>query len=233
MSFRLRSALSVLVLALLAMVGPAMAAENEAKGEDEVLAEKQAEEQKLVVVPLEYRLARTTREEAVAYWQASGASLIGRGYLALGTGSGGDNLAKALDRDVELVDVSGVDFEGMNTARFIFNKGVLYGIQADMASLLNQRSPVMMKYSAEEIDTVEKRLRSKYGKPRQINSILTGIGKKPDILIWKLGGSTLSFVSNSMNATVRLIHEKTEADVQKRRKEVCKEFNTRDRIICW
>lgn len=214
---------SGLLFALFVVGGATVAAENEVP----------TEEAKPAVVPIEYRLTRTTRDEAVAYWQASGARLIGRGYLALGSGSGVDNVAKAVDRDVELIDVSGVDFEGMNAARFVFNRGVLYSIQVDMASLLNQRSAVVMQYSAEEIEAVEKRLRSKYGKPQQVNSILSGRGKKPDILIWKVDGNTLTFVSNSLNANVRLTHPGTEAEVRKRRKEVCKAFNTRDRIVCW
>lgn len=186
------------------------------------------------VARLEYRLTKTTRDEALAYWQASGARVLGRGYLALGSGSGVDNTAQAMDRDVELIDVAGIDFEGIGTARFIFNRGVLYGIQADLASIVNKRSNAVLNYAPADIKAVEAGLRAKYGKPQTLNSIFSGgDGKKPDILVWKVRGDTLTLVSNSLMASLRWVNKATETEVQKRRKEVCKTFNTPDRIICW
>ena len=67
-----------------------------------------------------YRLGRTTLEEARAYWAQNGMKIVGAGHLALGGGSGMDGAARVSAEKVLLVDVSGIDFEGISNARFGF-----------------------------------------------------------------------------------------------------------------
>ncbi len=92
--------------------------------------EQQNSEQIAPVTQMSYLPGHTQAEEIFRYWQEHQVQVIARGYLALGSGSGVDNGSKAYDKNVELIDVTGVDFEGLHTARSMFYKGVLYCVQS-------------------------------------------------------------------------------------------------------
>ena len=72
-----------------------------------------------------YRLGRTKLDEARAYWSQNGMKIVGSGHLALGGGSGMDGAGRVAAEKVLLVDVSGVDFEGISNARFGFYNNTL------------------------------------------------------------------------------------------------------------
>src|SRR5579864_7894182 len=83
-----------------------------------------------------YRLGHTTLDEARAYWSQNGMKIVGAGHLALGGGSGMDRAGRVSTEKVLLVDVSGVDFEGISNARFGFYGNTLYRIQATLTPIL-------------------------------------------------------------------------------------------------
>jgi hypothetical protein len=82
-----------------------------------------------------YRLGHTTLDEARAYWSQNGMKIVGAGHLALGGGSGMDGAGRVSAEKVLLVDVSGVDFEGISNARFGFYDNTLYRIQATLTPI--------------------------------------------------------------------------------------------------
>lgn len=179
-----------------------------------------------------YRLAKTTLEEALQYWQESDATILAHGNLAVGAGSGSDNRGLAFDKDVDLIDVKDIEFEGLNTARFMFYKGVLYGIQVRLQEGLFKENQ-SLNVSAEALDAFRKGLMKKYGNPNESLRSFFSSGKKPDILIWHLMENRLIFTVNDARASLAFINKKIEKAVEQNRKEVCKRFNTKDRRICW
>ena len=135
-----------------------------------------------------YVLGKTKLPDAVAYWRASGAKILGAGHLALGTGSGVDGLSKTSADKVTLVDVTGIDFEGIASARFGFYDKERYVIQARLVpGLLDSKSNV--NYDKEQLASLEKRLRQKYGPPKQQLRSLAAKGRdSPDVFIWNIDG---------------------------------------------
>jgi hypothetical protein len=180
-----------------------------------------------------YRLSQTTRAEADAYWARSGAVISGQGHLALGGGSGIDNVSTAFAPNVDLVDVSGTDFEGIGVARYGFFEGTLYTIQTKLLVPPPQApaKPNRLSYSIEDVDNVMKKLISKYGKANKTSG---APGKTPDTLIWNIGDNRLIF-SRYTNGGASLIldNQKMDAKVKEYVKAVCKTYNTKDRIVCW
>ncbi len=182
---------------------------------------------------ISYVPGQTQAETIFAYWQTQQVKILGRGYLALGSGSGLDNVSKAYDKNVELIDVTGVDFEGLQTARFLFHKGVLFGVQSRLKTPFKDKKPQDLNLTADELDALEKTLIKKYGKPNNSQRSLAADGKKPDILSWNLKDNRLIFSANSLAASLILTNPAIEKEIEKNRKNVCKEFNTKEKIICW
>jgi len=182
-------------------------------------------------VNFSYVPGKTTEQQAMEYWQQSGAQVLGKGHLALGTGQGLDNVSQAYHKDVVLMDVQGVDFEGLPKARFVFYKGTLYSIQVRLRTLL--RKGETQPYTDEQVAQLRRRLEIKHGQPRERKKTLFADGKEPDLLIWHLGGSTMRLQLSSMNTILVYGDPKIEQQVKKSIPSVCKEFNTKERIICW
>jgi len=179
-----------------------------------------------------YELGRTTLEEAVSYWRGSGAHILRAGHLALGTGSGLDGVGKTSAEKVMLVDVAGVDFEGIPSARFGFYEKKLYLVQASLRpGLLSAKTD--LRYDGDQMRALEARLRQEHGPPVEQRSALVKKGEPADLLSWKVDGNSLRFVSNPMSASLVLTNEDTQASIRKYVKEYCKTVNTPGHIICW
>jgi hypothetical protein len=180
----------------------------------------------------EYQLGRTTLDEARAYWSQNGIKVLSSGHMALGTGSGVDGLGKVSAEKVLLVDVAGVDFEGVSTARLGFYDNKLYRIQASLASILNRVNAA--NYSDEQIKDLGARLRKKYGPPSERRRTLyAGKTAGDDVLIWKLPDGKLTLTANAMNASLILSNDKIEAEIRAYVKAYCKTVNTPGHIVCW
>jgi hypothetical protein len=180
-----------------------------------------------------YRLGETTLDAARAYWAQNGMKIVGSGHMALGTGSGVDRLGKVSADRVLLVDVSGVDFEGLSTARFGFFDDRLYRIQASLASIpLNGAKST--NYSEDQLKALGAKLKAKYGKPSaEQRTLLADKKSGPDVLIWKLPDGTLTLNANALYGSLILANEKVEADIKAYVKAYCKTVNTPGHITCW
>lgn len=182
--------------------------------------------------PFRYELGRTTLAEARSHWQSSGAHVLRAGHLALGTGSGLDGVGKTSAEKILLVDVTGIDFEGIPSARFGFYEERLYLIQASLRpGLLNAKTDLL--YDGEQMRALEARLRQEHGRPLEQRS---GFGRKSDpadVLSWKIDGNSLRFVSNPVSGSLVLTNEETQASIRKYVKEYCRTVNTPGHIICW
>jgi hypothetical protein len=186
------------------------------------------------VAPMLLVPAKTTLAEAIQFWQERGMLILGRGHLALGSGSGVDNASEAFDKDVDLIDVDGVDFEGISLARFLFFKGSLYGIQSKLTSpLFKDKQVQRLNFNSEKLDELRKNLLKKYGKPQETSRTFMATGKKPDVFVWHLNGNRLVFSFGEAGASLVLMNQKIANAVEAHRKEVCKSFNTKERRICW
>ena len=179
-----------------------------------------------------YQLGQTTLDEARAYWSQSGVKVLRSGHMALGTGSGIDGVGKVSAEKVLLVDVSGVDFEGVPTARFGFFDNKLYRIQASLASPLNRDSSA--NYTDQQTNALGVTLRKKYGAPSEEHRTLYA-EKKPgnDVLVWKLPDGKLTLTANALNRSLILSNEKMEADIKAYVKAYCKKINSPGHITCW
>jgi len=184
------------------------------------------------VKALVYVPGKTSFEEIYQYWQDSQAKILAQGYLAVGNPSVRDNGRRAYDKSVELFDVDGVDFEGLTKARFMFYKGKLYGIQTRLRTGLRVQNPEDLNMSDEEQDALEKILIKKYGKPHSSQRTFFAPGKKPDVLTWNLKENRLIFSTTFLSAALILKNTAFEKEIERNRKNVCKEFNTKDSIIC-
>jgi hypothetical protein len=183
--------------------------------------------------PFNYVLGQTTLPEAVSYWRASGAHILRAGHLALGTGKGIDGVSKTSADKVMLVDVAGIDFEGITSARFGFFEEKLYRIQAMLRpGLLNAKTD--LTYDKGQLTTLEARLRQKYGQPiQQERSLFVKKNEGADLLTWTVNGGSLRLVSNLVNGSLILTNDATEASIHKYVKEYCKTVNTPGHIVCW
>jgi hypothetical protein len=187
-------------------------------------------------VAFTYRLSQTTRAEMDANWADSGALKLGQGHLALGGGSGVDNVSQAFAPNVDLIDVSGADFEGISVARFGFYDGILYKVQARLLTQVQTKANIYtnqtrVTYSEDDVNNLAKRLVSKYGKASKSSG---APGKVPDTLIWNVGDNQLIFSRfTNGGASLVLDNQKMDAKVKQYVKVVCKSYNTKDKIVCW
>jgi hypothetical protein len=180
-----------------------------------------------------YRLGHTTLDEARAYWSQKGMKVLGAGHLALGGGSGMDGAGRVSAQKVLLVDVSGVDFEGISNARFGFYDNTLYRIQA-MLTPISLKGSSVKSYTDEEIKELGIALRKKYGAPsREQRTMLADKKSGNDVLIWNLPTGKLTLTAIAINGSLILSDEKMEADVKTYIKDYCKSINTPGHIVCW
>jgi hypothetical protein len=179
-----------------------------------------------------YQLGQTTLDAARDYWSRNGVKVLRSGHMALGTGSGIDGLGKVSAEKVLLVDVSGVDFEGLSTARFGFFENKLYRIQASLASPLNRASSANL--TDEQIKALGVKLRKKYGATSEEHrSLYASKTSGNDVLVWKLPDGKLTLTANPLGGALILSNEKMEADIKAYVKAYCKTINTPGHITCW
>ena len=179
-----------------------------------------------------YQLGETTLDAARAYWSQSGMKILRAGHMALGTGSGVEGKGKVAAEKVLLVDVAGVDFEGLTTARFGFFDGKLYRIQASLASVLNAASSANL--SEDQMKSLAAKLKTKYGKPSQeLRTLMADKASGPDVLVWKLPDGKLTLNANVINGSLILSNEMMEADIKTYVKAYCETINTPGHITCW
>ncbi len=180
-----------------------------------------------------YRLGHTTLDEARAYWSQNGMKIVGAGHMALGGGSGMDSAGRLSAEKVLLVDVSGVDFEGISKARFGFYDNTLYRIQATLTPLSPKGSTARI-YTDEEMKALDVALRKKYGAPSHEQRTMFADKKSGnDVLIWNLPTGKLTLTAIAINGSLILSDEKMEADVKTYIKDYCKSINTPGHIVCW
>ena len=180
-----------------------------------------------------YRLGHTTLDEARAYWLQNGMKIVGAGHLALGGGSGMDGAGKVSAEKVLLVDVSGVDFEGISNARFGFYDNTLYRIQAALTPI-SRKGSTTRSYTDEEMKALSIALRKKYGAPsREQRTMFADKKSGNDVLIWNLPTGKLTLTAIAINGSLILSDEKMEADVRTYIKGYCKSINTPGHIVCW
>jgi len=179
-----------------------------------------------------YQLGETTLDAARAYWSQNGVKILRAGHMALGTGSGVEGKGKVAAEKVVLVDVAGVDFEGLTTARFGFFDNRLYRIQASLASALN--SAMSANLSADQLKALTAKLKAKYGKPSQeIRTLMSDEASGPDVLVWTLPDGKLTLNTSAINASLILSNEKMETDIKAYVKAYCETVNTPGHITCW
>jgi hypothetical protein len=184
-------------------------------------------------VDFAYRLGHTTLDEARAHWSQNGMKVVGAGHMALGGGSGMDRVGKVSAEKVLLVDVSGVDFEGISNARFGFYDNMLYRIQATLTPILLKGSTTR-SYTDEEMKALGIALRKKYGTPsREQRTMFADKKSGNDVLIWNLPTGKLTLTAIAINGSLILSDEKMEADVRGYIKSYCKTINTPGHIVCW
>jgi len=180
-----------------------------------------------------YRLGHTTLDEARAYWSQNGMKIVGAGHLALGGGSGMDGAGRVSAEKVLLVDVSGVDFEGISNARFGFYDNTLYRIQATLTPISLKGSSTT-RYTDEQMKALGTALRKKYGPPsREQRALFADKKSGNDVLIWNLPAGKLTLTATAINGSLILSNEKMEADVKTYIKDYCKSINTPGHIVCW
>lgn len=180
----------------------------------------------------DYKIGKTTFDEANSYWAQNNMKILGHGLLGRGTGSGIDGVGWVSMPNVELYDVENPGFHGVHVVRFGFYEGVLYQVQAQMKSLFKANNP-QVPLTDEEIAGVEKQLLKEYGPPQRRARTMFGSMKKPDVSVWYLGKDRLVFTHNKMTTSLTLNNEAMNKKVAQYVKTVCKSYNTKDRIICW
>lgn len=180
-----------------------------------------------------YRLGHTTLDEARAYWSQNGMKIVGAGHLVLGGGRGMDGAGRVSAEKVLLVDVSGVDFEGISDARFGFYDNTLYRIQATLTPISLKGSSTK-RYTDEQMKDLGAALRKKYGAPsREQRTLFADKKSGNDVLIWNLPGGKLTLTAIAINGSLILSDEKMEAEVKTYVKDYCKSINTPGHIVCW
>jgi hypothetical protein len=148
-------------------------------------ADKATETVPTATKPAPLITGKTTLEDARRAWETSGANIIGAGKLAIGGGSGADGMSQVRLDQVDLIDVSNVDFEGLPVARYAFVDGVLYAIMTKLEKDLSKNNGGFKILSREEQESFKKELIRKYGHPSQSLKDMYGLGKKePNVFIW-------------------------------------------------
>lgn len=168
------------------------------------------------------KVGKTTLDEAEKIWEASNASTIRRGRLAIGGGSGSDGTSKVGLDQVELIDQRGVDFEGLPVARYAFVDGVLYAITAQLRDALPANRGEFKQLSADELEAMQKDLRRKYGNPTKTTKDMFA-GKQRNIFIWNLRENELVLQVRSIQGTSLTLQNKALSQkVEKYRKAECR-----------
>jgi hypothetical protein len=174
--------------------------------------------------PFAYRFGQTTLDAARAYWSQNGMKVLRAGHLAVGAGSGWDGRGKTVADRVILVDVSGVEFEGISTARFGFYENTLYRIQASLTAKLGFNVGGVT-YTPEQINELYARLKKEYGYPSESYHTIWAAPKGGiDLMIWKIKGDTLILSTNILNGNLSLTNDKIETDVKGYIKDHCKDL---------
>lgn len=133
--------------------------------------------------PGPFTVGQTSYEQADAAWADQGAVVARRGHLGVGAGSGVDGLGRYAVNEVQLVDVSGADFEGMKVVRYAFVDGTLFSITARLNSIFAEDKAGSNGLSEPELKEFEQKLRAKYGPPtRSLRDMFAG--KKPNVFVW-------------------------------------------------
>jgi hypothetical protein len=135
-------------------------------------------------------VGRTTYEQAASIWSSVGGTVLQRGKLSVGAGSGVDGAGHYAVEQVTLIDVSGIDFEGLRLARYGFVDGVLFSVQARLDTVFRENRAGSNELSEAELQSLEARLRAKYGNPSRSARDLFA-GTKPNVLIWDLRDNEL------------------------------------------
>lgn len=168
------------------------------------------------------RPGKTTLEEAQGVWEATNASTISRGKLAIGGGSGVDRMSKVALDQVDLIDQRGVDFEGLPVARYAFVDGTLYAITAQLDQGLQRSRGEFKQLSADELDTLQKELSRKYGPPNKVAKDMFA-GKRPNIFIWNLRENELVLqVRPGLGSSLTMQNKALAQKVESYRKTECK-----------
>lgn len=177
--------------------------------------------------------AQSVAPNASFVYRLGHTKIVGAGHLALGGGSGMDGAGRVSAEKVLLVDVAGVDFEGISDARFGFYDNTLYRIQATLTPISLKGSSTT-RYTDEQMKALGTALRKKYGAPsREQRTLFADKKSGNDVLIWNLPGGKLTLTAIAINGSLILSNEKMEADVKTYVKDYCKSINTPGHIVCW
>lgn len=169
-----------------------------------------------------FTVSKTTLAEARETWSACDARILSEGNLAIGGGSGKDGMSRVGLKQVLLVTVEGVDFEGLPIARYAFVDEVLYAVTAELQTIVNQDSPFKL-LTKDELAEFQKTLNRKYGKPRGLMDLFGGVDKKPNIFIWDMRANELVFTKNTLQGSQLILQNKALAKkVQAYKKSECK-----------
>lgn len=153
------------------------------------------------------RIGEATYEQAVATWSTGPTQVLQQGNLAVGAGSGADGRGHYAVREVQLVDVSGSNFEGLSLARYAFVDGTLYAVMARLHHISPENKAGSNQMTTAEVDEFERKLRAKYGPPtRSLKSMFAD--KKPNVFIWDLRDRELVLqVEPGIASSVQLRHK--------------------------
>lgn len=169
----------------------------------------------------DFTVSKTTLADARETWSACNASILSEGNLAIGGGSGKDGWSKVGLKQVLLVTVEGVDFEGLPIARYAFVDEVLYAIAADLHAIPARESPFKL-LTDEELAQFQKTLTRTHGKPRALMDLFGFGDKKPNVFIWNMQGNELVLTKNPVRAQLILQNKALAKKVEAYKKSECK-----------
>ncbi len=178
------------------------------------------------LIPFGFVFGRTTRDEALAAWEAADVVVTGRGHAGVGAGSGVDGQSTLPVDRIFLIDVHAVPFFGTRPARFAFLDDKLYSVQTVLSRTLlpNQRGDNSQSLSPEELRALQADLRERFGAPTRTARDLMA-GKEPDIMEWKLGARTLVLTTSALpGARLTLTDPVLAKKAKQASDEVCKQF---------
>lgn len=169
-----------------------------------------------------FSVSKTTLAEAREAWSACNATILSEGNLAIGGGSGKDGMSRVGLKQVLLVTVEGVDFEGLPVARYAFVDEVLYAVTADLQTIVSGDSPFKL-LTNDELAQFQQALNRKYGKPRGEMDLFGFADKKPNIFIWDKQGNVMVFTKKSVRGSQLILQNKALAKkVEAYKKSECK-----------
>lgn len=215
----------ILCLSLLQANAPLLAQNAPPSNQVETTsADKAAETTPAATKPAPLTIGKTTLEDAKLSWEASGAIILGAGKLAIGGGSGVDGMSQVRLEQVELFDVSNVDFEGLPVARYAFVDGVLYAIMTKLDKDLSKNKGGFKILSREEQESFKQELIRKYGQPSQSLRDFYAVGKKePNVYIWNRKENELVLqLRNGLGSNFTISNKALAKKVEMYRKAECK-----------